>query len=473
MAATTIEIREREATERRLIGGLALMRLASPTTDELGPVTGWLLAALDDLAWLPPVGVVADVGHLVADCRSATVPSLAAVGSPRLRAALRAYEDEWLGRLAADARIDAARDAIARLPLELRARAVALVLGSVLERTGFVHGAAVNTGAARRLLARPATETLGRVQAAMQGADHAGNLIAIGYESLVHGARRARGLLDEADVFALENLRVLGSPAQRLAVAQIMDAAAEASRALPSRLKRRRQPAGHTPTRIEDESRYPAGGFAALSNAGSVENLVTSELVYMEDTAGVDIDLFDVRYDEGELLYYARDEAVLVRRRRAFVFLRDPSLATLRFKDSELRWQRLVALLGILVCLVRKLHEWLDGEDLSIRIVFLPDALGRAPLIVERGLVELLLRDWIEKGAVEVVEGALKEVAQAALLAARRAHVEVVLVGPAALGEAWSAATSSVGGVRFDAAALAPGWVSWIEALVAVVTAIV
>ena len=39
-------------------------------------------------------------------------------------------------------------------------------------------------------------------------------------------------------------------------------------------------------TQLADESLYPAGGFTAITPGGSnanIENLVTSELVYMED----------------------------------------------------------------------------------------------------------------------------------------------------------------------------------------------
>lgn len=50
---------------------------------------------------------------------------------------------------------------------------------------------------------------------------------------------------------------------------------------------------------------YPVGGISELSNRGSLENLLRSELVYSE--LDEEINLFEVRYVEGELLYYQRD----------------------------------------------------------------------------------------------------------------------------------------------------------------------
>ena len=459
-----IELRDRQEAERWLLGGLALMRLAVPTADELALVTPWLLAAVDDVPALPPSGVIADLGRLLLGRGLTLVPSLVPAGAERLRAALRAYEDEWLGRLAADARLDAAADAVARLPEKLRAQAIALVAGSLLDRIGFGAGAAVSPGVARRLLDRAAPENLSRGLETVRQTGDTLTRLALGYEGLVQRARQARQLLDEPDVFALENLTVLGSLAQRVAIAQVMEAAGELARALPKRLKPRRRAQGFTPTKLEDESAYPVGGFASMSTSGSLENLVTSELIYM-DEAAADVDLFDMRYVEGELLYYTRDEAIFVRQRRSIDFVLDTSLVGARFKDPELRWQRLSTLLGLIACATRKLYEWLSEEALTIRVFFLRDALGGVPLLAERGLCELMLHEWIDKGMAEVGDATLAEIATAAAAEARRAHVQVVLVGPPALDEAWQALApdARIGHARCNAGGAARSWQGWID----------
>ncbi|MFP2927326.1 hypothetical protein ACLESO_19440 [Pyxidicoccus sp. 3LG] len=176
-----------------------------------------------------------------------------------------------------------------------------------------------------------------------------------------------------------------------MALEQAVEAAEALSRTLPPKL-RARPVSGPTPTTLEDEAAFPQGGFASVSNVGSLENLVTSELVYMEDEP--DLDLFDVRYVEGELLYYTRDESVAVRRRRVITFVLLPGLADARVKDAGLRWQRAVVALGLVLCLVRRLSKWLGHEDLRFRVVFPQDGTGTAPLEAERGLCELLLREW-------------------------------------------------------------------------------
>src|SRR5689334_7995629 len=111
------------------------MRLAAPSAPVIAAVVHFVIAALDEVAWMPPAGVVVDVGRLLVEGRgrASFVASIVPAGAAQLRAALRVYEDEWLGRLAADARIEAAADAVARLEPEARPRAIAMVVGSVLE----------------------------------------------------------------------------------------------------------------------------------------------------------------------------------------------------------------------------------------------------------------------------------------------------------------------------------------------------
>ena len=57
--------------------------------------------------------------------------------------------------------------------------------------------------------------------------------------------------------------------------------------------------------RQQESGQYPVGGLSELSNKGNIENLLRSELLYTEVDG--EIDLFEVRYLERELLYYERD----------------------------------------------------------------------------------------------------------------------------------------------------------------------
>jgi hypothetical protein len=154
--------------------------------------------------------------------------------------------------------------------------------------------------------------------------------------------------------------------------------------------------------------------------------LVTSELIYMDEDPE-HVDLFDMRYVEGELLYYTRDESVFIRSRRVVTFVFDADLVRARFKDQGMRWQRLVAAMGLLSAAVKQLSAWLSEEGLFFRVAFVRTE-GDSPLEAERGLCQLLLREWIEKEMAEVVEIDRTEVAvEKAEEDARTAQADVVV----------------------------------------------
>jgi len=401
-----LELRDPAALQAWLSAGLCLTRLQRPDAQSLGRSAAWVRASLSDAPALPPPGVLADVGRLLERGGQLMAPDGLEVAAPGLRRAMRAYEDHLLGRLAADRRFEAAADAVARLDASLRAEAVALLVDQVLRRIGFDGAVAVTPAAARRVLGRPAAELLElglaevrRLEASEGGT---GALLAAGYQRLAARTRHASALLTDQDVFTLENLDVLRRLTQRVAIQQMVDAAEQLERTLPRRMRRRPRRRGVTATRIEDENTYPAGGFSSISTSGSMENLVCSELIYMED--GDDFDLFDVRYAENELLYYTRDDSVFLRNHRAITILLHPDLTRARFKDAELPWQRLVLLFGLLLCTVRRLIEWLDDEALhfDLRFVSSPKGAEVDPLAAERELCALLLREWVDKGVVSV-----------------------------------------------------------------------
>ncbi|MCY1014942.1 hypothetical protein [Pyxidicoccus sp. MSG2] len=428
------ELRGPQDAERWLCAGLCLARQEGPSPESLTASVPWLLATLSELPDLPPPALVADLGRLVAGVPlSPTLPVPDTL--PRLRAAVRAYDDHVLARLAAEPHLDAVSSALARLPEPLRPRGVAFLAARVLTRLGFSAGTALSPALARRVLERPPGELLHAGYTALRepGAGAALERLAEGYEALASAARRAQALLGDTEAFTLENLEHLQGKAQRLALEQAVEAAEALSRTLPPKLRARPVSSGPTPTTLEDEAAFPQGGFASVSNVGSLENLVTSELVYMEDEPT--LDLFDVRYVEGELLYYTRDESVAVRRRRVITFALLPGLVDARVKDAGVRWQRAVVALGQVLCLVRRLSTWLTAEDLRFRVVFVQDDKGQSPLEAERGLCELLLREWRERGTAEVLTAPdLATLLSEASASTKRSRVDVLLVDAARQG---------------------------------------
>ena len=401
MSATGQELRDRAQAARWLAAGLCLPRIVPASDEELRRVATWLLATTAETPALPPAAVVADLGHLL----EGRPLELLGSGPPlvaRLSKALRRYEDHLLGRLAQDQRLTAAADAVARLGPRHRPAAVGLVVGALLDRLGYEAGVAISQGVVRALRRRRGPEVRAEGLAALTNLDPVVESIAAGYEALADAAEEAPALLGDADLFTLENLEVLGSLSQRMAIGQAIEAASWLGDALPAVLRPSRSDSGPVPTDLEDESTYPTGGFAAISTSGSLENLVTSELMYME--RGRDslepVDLFDLRYAESELLYYTRDESFLVRPRRQVVFALDESLESARLKDPELRWQRLVLLLGLVVTVARQLSTRLGEEELSLEVVILtarPTGAG-GRLAPERQLCDLLLGQWRDRG---------------------------------------------------------------------------
>lgn len=420
------------SVDSEIAAGLCLSRLLAPedAARRAGP---WLVAAMTERLVLPPVGIIADIGALLF---GATLEKLRpATDDAELAAAIRRYEDALLGRLANDRRILAAGFAALRLPEPMHPQAVGILVAGILARIGFEGGVEASPAIVRRLTGRRPDEALAHGFTALRTDAALRASLAAQYAELARAAQRARDLVGDADIFALENLAVLGGLAQRLAVADVMHAQEAIGRGIPKRVQRRRKKEGDVAAKADDESAYPAGGFSSMSTSGSIENLVTSELIYMDPPASRlesskrnlgqgEIDLFDMRWVEGELLYYTRDEAILVRRRRIVVLALDEALVRARVKEAHLPWQQIVLVLALVLVLVKKLVELLGEEALEIRVAFLTRALEE-----EQGLTELLLGEWRDKGMCEVVRETFEQVLDFAAANSRRALVEVVHIG--------------------------------------------
>ena len=417
---TAAELRAQADVAGWLAAGLCVRRVGGEPDDDVA-VAGAILACASELAALPPPGVIADVATLLGGARVEAPP---AVADEALRGALRAYDDDVLGRLAGTARIDDVLAAYAHLPAAQRPQAIALVVGALCARAGFA-GVAVSPAALRRALARPRAE---RERAAPRRcATAARRQAGRGYLRLARGARQSRALVDDRDVFALDHLGVLGSFGRRLAADHLGAAAEALARALPRRLPPGRA-RGARDTQLTDEDTYPAGGFTAITPGGSsanLENLVSSELMFMDDAGAAPggVDLFTLRYVEGELLFYTRDDSVFRRHRHVITFALGPDLDDARVKDRGVPWQRLVLALGLLVAAIRWLTQQLGHEALTIRLAFPP-----ALLAEERELVALLLEPELRAGTVVVAEEPWDAAVAGAAAAERAALSDLVVV---------------------------------------------
>jgi hypothetical protein len=394
----TAELRTAAEVESWLAVGLALRRIASGALDLASDdqlVDGAIRACANELPALPPPGVIADVATLLTGARHV----IAAPGpdDDALGAAIRAYDDDVLARLTATPRFDDVLAAYAHAAPGDRAAAVALIVGALCERAGFA-GISVSSAALRRALSRSHDE---RDAAARSGLHGTVPRLADAYHRLARGARRCRALVDERDVFAVDHLGVLRDLGSRMTAAHLGAAAAAIAQHLPRRLPVRRELRGPRDTSLADDTLYPAGGFASITpggaTTGNIENLVVSELVYMEDSESPD--LFSLRYVEGELLHYTRDDSVFRRHRHLIGIVLGADLDGARVKDRDLPWQRLILALGLVVAAIRWLVEQLGHQALTIQLAFPPGELAE-----EREIVALLLDGEIAHGTVAITE---------------------------------------------------------------------
>lgn len=394
-----IELRDLDAARRYVAAGLWLQRAVKPSAATVKPALEWAMEIASGGHPLPPVGFVADVGHVAlgADAEHRTKEPLHVPGWPAHLG--RQYEDHVLGRLYADWTFERASDALRRYhPGKERARGLAYVVNQVRERAG-IGGVLLPPAVIRTLAASDPDDVLA---AAWDGLmrDGPSELLVRLYGELVAAGRRMAEVLGQEDVIALEQKTALADMGQYVAHRQVLQTTARLESRLPARPVRPLTGRKEVPTRIHDEDQYPVGGYSSISTRGSIESLLHSQLAYIEEDRAAQPDLFDLKHARDELFYYSRDENQFLRRRRAFVFALFPDLAAARFKDGDpdpLPVQRVVMLQSAVLAVVRRLTEWLSTDAIRFELLFVQDG-DRKPLAEEAALMELLLREPVERG---------------------------------------------------------------------------
>ena len=291
--------------------------------DAVGRGLGWLrqlwAQGLDHL----PLDLVMDLGHLLIEGRAFAFASdvrLAAWPSDEVGWRL-AYEDKTLGRWAIDPSVVEAQQILARRPAAQMEPAVVhalgLAFGSALPSADAFQG----NPAFIKTLSGESPLFVASVAAVVS--DEAPSVDA----GWVAWARRQREavcaalrphLLTPQDLWELTHIDHLPSASTRLALRQLREIADNITPLAPgwgAELLRRSREIATEETTDDD---FPAGGFEALSRRGRFENLVRSEMGYIGEASGGGPDLFDVRYAQGELMYYTRDDSPLYNTRVAW-----------------------------------------------------------------------------------------------------------------------------------------------------------
>lgn len=419
-----VELRDLDEARRYVLQGLWLQRVVRPAGPRVKPVLEWALEILSNGHPLPPVGFVADLGHVAFghDPSAAKEPPHV----PHWPAALaRSYEDHLLGKVYADWTFERAADALRRYQGRDRAKGLAYVTKQFRDRAG-LGGTDLSPAVVRGMLAANPDELLAQgFESLDQDGPHP--LLAQQYHDLVSAARRMSEVLGPEDVIALEQRTALADMGQYVAHRQILRQTGELEARLPHRPVRPLAGRKEVPTRVHDEDQYPVGGYSSISNRGSIESLLQSQLAYMEPDGSPD--LFDVKFVRDELFYYSRDENQFLRRRRAFVFVFAPDLTAARFKDPELPTQRIVLAAAAVLALVRRLSDWLSTDALRFELLFVKQG-DRQPLADEAKLFEILLSELRERGVAVVQHPAnLGAAAAHCRELARSAQVQVLVLG--------------------------------------------
>ncbi|PCC71847.1 hypothetical protein SAMN02745121_03199 [Nannocystis exedens] len=319
-------------------------------SESLPPALGWLRALWEEGHDALPLDLVHDLGTLLVEGRAFAFASSRDLADwpEEERAERLQYEDRVLGKWVLDPSVGDAHVAIAALSGELQPRALAhaigLALGPASRRAELDAGnPAVLRSSWREALALCASWPARHGAWEEPPVDANWRAWALAIRAAIVGGLGEGKLFSPEDLWELAHLADLPNESSRLALRELHAATAAIGGVSPSVAMAVRRKAQEVAVDEEDASHYPAGGFDALSTRGRFENLVRSEVAYVDsgrEELGM-IDLFDVRFAQGELLYYTRDESPLFdQRRRVTVVIERP--LDQRHKHPELDAQTLV-----------------------------------------------------------------------------------------------------------------------------------
>lgn len=415
------EIRDPDQARRHLLDGLLMTRTGPVDAGALRHALQWAMEIAGSGDPLPPVGAVLDIGRIALGMEHEQGRRDALPVAPGVDHRLvRRYDDYVLGKLYADLSFERGADALLRYQGRDRVRGLAFLVEQFRQRAGF-GGALLSPAVIKALLGEPDDTLLAASWDAIEQAGPAPQLLT-DYDELIDAIHNLGEALGAEDIFELEHGTALAEFGQRVALRQIIRAAEEFEQALPKHKIRPAAVRRQVATNLLDEDAYPVGGFTSISNRGSIESLLHSQLAFMERDERPD--LFDIKFLRDELLYYSRDENQFLRRRQSFVFALYPDLTLARFKDAALLWQRIILVLGLLVAAVAKLTDWLSDDALSFEFLILDPK----QLAGEEELLRTLFREQMAAGVVAIEHAAPNAVARRCQQYARRSLCNCLVV---------------------------------------------
>lgn len=349
-----------------------------------------------------PLVLVHDLGHLLLRGRAVRFASGRDLAQwPEDEQGERlAYEDAVLGRWLRDPSVDAAHLALAGVPAADRdaaiAHALCLALAAPLrDAEGLVEG-------------NPAFLRTSRATALARhheagGADPEWRAFALEQRRQAVALLGADRLYQPADLWELAHFSAVPSESARMALRQLhqtRDAVPAPDGGLLGHVRRRAQ---EVPVDESTAAEFPAGGFDGISQRGRFENLVRTEIGYVDTVVlpGV-ADAFDIRYVLGELLYYTRDESPLLDAHREVTLCVDQP-ERLRDKHPGLPVQTLVLVQGLALALHRDLCRIFGRQAVTVHLRWIcHDAADRAVAQEELALASISLAEDLTHGRATV-----------------------------------------------------------------------
>lgn len=393
-----VEIRDPSLAQDYLLQSYLLSTSGASSIPRLATALQWAFKLLSDGHPIPLLSFVSDLGHF-ANRNATDSPQEGETHFREKRinsAIVRRYEDYVLGKLYADLSLERGIDGLQRYSDRERDHAISYLINQVAQRAQ-LNGISISPSVVKGLLAmKPArlAEELEKVQSTEVSQE-----LIQEFEGLIQSVRNAGELLGPEDIFELERGTALSQFGQRIALRQLLSATEYFAIALTKQKPRGAGRQYSVSTNILQEDYYPVGGFSSISNRGTVESLLRSELAYIEDDRRPD--LFDIKYVRDELLYYSRDENQFFRRRMCFMFVLDADLVNARVKDPNSNWQRMIYALAMIIMAVRTISDWLSNDALRFEIIFREDT-KYGVLDDERTLLQTVFHEEIHAGSVSI-----------------------------------------------------------------------
>jgi hypothetical protein len=358
--------------------------------DTMPPALEWMKKLWESGNDHLQLDLVHDLGHLLLsgrDFRFASDTELSRWSDEERRWRLE-YEDQTLGRWSLDPTVADAHVAIAGMSPDLQQTAVphaiGLALGDLPKDQIVAGNSAFLRTEAERIRALIDRETW------KESVDPAWVSWALAHRRALLSALARPRLFSEEDLWEIAHLDALPNESTRLALRELHRAAMRIgpiAAATASSVKRR---AKEVPIDEDTADQYPAGGFEALSTRGRFENLVRSEIAYVGEGKTAGVDLFDVRFAQGELLFYTRDESPMLDARIDVTVVIDrPN--EMRHKHPALPAQTLVLVQGLALRLQADLISILGPSGSRMHLEWLSRAEDRKVIEEEQGLMALTL----------------------------------------------------------------------------------